>query len=181
MATKTMANKKPKAKEKKSELIDMESALVRSALFTLKEIKMKDDFGWRIKLILKTKLEHTYREYFVKFSVNEEPFEMRIEDLERKKQQVQDDAQMALDDGMSDSARNKQIQNIDKEIEDVKAELESMLSGCPTIEFDGVIEELKYKYGETHIIMWFPSDSLKELNEHRKMLAHHYKIELIRE
>lgn len=177
MAKKTSA----KTKEKKSELIDMESATVIPSLFELKEIKMKDDMAWRLKLVLKTKLSHTWREYFVKFSVNERPFEMRIEDLERKKQQVQDEVQMALDDGTPASARNKQLKNIDEEIENVKAELESMLADCPSIEFDGMIEELKYKHGETHIIMWFPSESLKELNQYRAQLSHHYKIELIRE
>lgn len=180
MATKTSA-KKP-TKEKKSELIDMESAIIIPALFELKEIKMKDDYQWRVKLILKTKLNHTYREYFVKFSINERPYEMRIEDLEVKKQKVQDDIQMALDDGTPASARNKQIANIDKEIEEVKKELEDLLECSPSIEFDGMIEELKYKDGnETHIIMWFPADSLKELNQFRAQLSRHYKIELIRE
>lgn len=167
-------------KKTKPDLIEDDAIIKQVALFELKKIEMKDDYEWRIKLVLKTRLNHTYREYKVKLSVNERPFEMRIEDLEKKKRQVEDDAQLAMDDGMPSSARKTHLKNIDKEIVEVKAELEQMLRDLPELEFEGVIEELKYKNGDTVISMFFPSAVLADLNQQRFLLKH-YKIELIRE
>lgn len=176
MGTKTSEKKKVN----KPELIDDAEPIKQVSLFELKKIEMKDDYEWRLKLVLKTRLNHTFREYKVKLSVNERPFEMRIEDLEKKKRQIQDDAQLAIDDGMPSSARNKHLKNIDNEIDEVRAELAQMLRDLPELEFEGVIEELKYKHGDTVISMFFPSAVLADLNQQRYLLKH-YKIELIRE
>ena len=169
-----------KKKATKPELIDDVEPIKQVSLFELKKIEMKDDYEWRLKLVLKTRLNHTFREYKVKLSVNERPFEMRIEDLEKKKRQIEDDAQLAIDDGMPSSARKTHLKNIDKEITEVKAELEQMLRDLQVLEFEGIIEELKYKHGDTVISMFFPSSILADLNQQRYLLKH-YKIELIRE
>lgn len=173
MPTKT-SKKKAGAKPVK-ELIDMDTAIIATAVFDLKKIEMKDDLAWRIKLELKTKLSHTYREYDVKFSVNEEPFNIRIADLERKRSEVESENQLFGD------AKKTQLKNIDDEIKEVERELEDMQADCPDIEFAGTIEELKYKDGNTIIVMLFPASSLTEMNDKRRQLSHDYKIELIRE
>jgi len=170
----------PTKTSKKADLID-ESAIIATTTFELKKFEMKgDDLQWRMKLELKTRLNHTFREYNVRFSVNEKPFEIRIEDLERRKQMIQDEVQMAIDDGSPASNRKQQIKNIDLEIDQVRAELEQMIADLPVMSFDGVIEKLEYKYGDTVVTMMFPSEALAELNTQRGMLPH-YKIELIRE
>jgi hypothetical protein len=168
----------PKTNSKKvtkQDLVDIELSIIATALFSLKKIEMKDDLAWRIKLELKTKLDHSFREYKARFSVNEAPFEMRIEDLEKKKYEVETEEQLFPDQ------KKTQLKNIDSEIKEVERELEDMREMCPDIEFDGTIEELKYKDGNTIIVMIFPSLSLAEINEKRRELANHYKIELIRE
>lgn len=172
MVTNNKKGKKVPAEKK--ELLDTDTAIVATAVFDLKKIEMKDDLQWRIKLELKTKLSHSYREYDVKLSVNEEPFNVRIKDLERKASEVESEAQLF------DGNKKTQLKNIDDEIKEVEQELKDMQSECPDIEFAGTIEELKYKDGNTIISMMFPASTLSELNDKRRELGH-YKIELIRE
>lgn len=175
MAT-TKEKKGKKGSAEKKELIDMDTAIIHTAVFELKKIEMKDDLAWRIKLELKTRLDQSSREYGVKFSVNEEPFELRIKDLERKRSEVESENQLFGD------AKKTQLKNIDEEIKEVEQELKDTQDNCPDIEFEkGTIEELKYKDGNTIIVMLFPASSLKELNDKRRELANIYKIELIRE
>ncbi len=161
-------------KEVKKDLIESDLSLVATAVFDLKKIEMKDDLQWRIKLELKTRLSQSFREYSVKLSVNEEPFNVRINDLERKRQEVASSAELF------EEGKKTQLKNIDQEIKEVGLELKEMQENCPLIEFAGTIEELKYKDGNTIISMMFPASSVQELNEKRHDLAH-YKIELLRE
>lgn len=161
-------------KAPKAELLDTDSAIIATAVFELKKIEMKNDLAWRIKLELKTRLSQSFREYDVKFSVNEEPFNLRIADLERKRSEVESENQLFGEN------KKTQLKNIESEIKEVEQELKDMQENCPDIEFSGTIEELKYKDGNTIITMLFPASSLTELNDKRRDLAH-YKIELIRE
>lgn len=165
-----------KGASEKKDLLDLDTAIVHTAVFELKKIEMKDDLAWRIKLELKTRLDQSSRKYGVKFSVNEEPFELRIKDLERKKNEVESEAQLF------DGNKKTQLKNIGDEIKEVERELEDMKEMCPVIEFEeGTIEELKYKDGNTIIVMLFPASSLAELNDKRRELSNHYKVELTRE
>lgn len=172
MVTKTKAGKK--GAEEKKDLLDTDTAIVATAVFDLKKIEMKDDLAWRIKLELKTRLSQSFREYDVKFSINEEPFNVRIADLERKRSEVESESQLF------DGNKKTQLKNIDDEIKEVENELKEMQENNPDIEFAGTIEELKYKDGNTIIVMLFPASSLAELNDKRRELGH-YKVELIRE
>lgn len=169
-----MPTGKKKAGEN-TDLIDLEASTVATAVFELKKIEMKDDLAWRIKLELKTKLDHSFREYNVKFSVNEQPFNLRIADLERKRSEVESEDQLFGDQ------KKTQLKNIDSEVKEVEQELKEMQEMCPDIEFEGTIEELKYKDGNTIIVMLFPATSLAEMNDKRRQLAEYYKIELNRE
>jgi len=159
--------------EVKKDLID-DMSIVATTVFDLKKIEMKDDLQWRIKLELKTQLPQSFREYTLKFSLNEEPFNVRINDLERRKQEIESSAELF------EEGKNTQVKNIDAEIKEIEGEIEDMRVNCPDIEFTGTIEELKYKDGNTIIVVLFPSPSVQELNEKRRDLQH-YKIELIRE
>lgn len=159
----------------KKELLNLdESRIIATTVFELKKFEMKDDMQWRMKLLLKTSLPQSFREYKVKLSLNEQPFNVRIADLERKRSEVETEETLFPDQ------RKKQCQNIDLEIKEVEKELADTKANAPEIEFQGTIEELKYKEGDTLVMLQFPSVSLKELNDNRMTLKH-YKIELIRE
>lgn len=160
-----------------TELLDLEETIVSTTTFKLKKIEMKDDLEWRIKLELNTKLSQTFREYDVRFSVNETPFKLRIEGLERKIESIESDRQDSLPMGVG--TKKDHIKQIHNEIKDIEQELKDMENDCPPIDFKGTIEELKYKDGGTFISMLFPGSIVNELNE-KKFLLVHYKIELIR-
>lgn len=164
------ATKKGKAKE----LLDTENMtdVVATSVFILKKFEMKEDMVWRMKLQLKTQLPQSFREYKVKLSLNEEPYNVRIADLERKRGEVEGENQLF--------EKKTQLKNIDQEIKEVEKELEEALSNAPEIEFAGTIEELKYKDGDTIIVIMFPALTITELNANRHVLKD-YKIELIRE
>jgi DNA repair exonuclease SbcCD ATPase subunit len=107
--------------------------------------------------------------------VNEEPFENRIADLERKEEELKSEKQLL------EQVQKEQLAGIKDEIKEVESELAEMTELCPTIEFDGTIEELKYKDGNTIVILMFPYSTLDYINEKRLLLSEHYKIDLIRE
>jgi DNA repair exonuclease SbcCD ATPase subunit len=164
-----------KTKAKKKEILNTEENIIKTCTFDLKKIEMKDDFIWRMKLELKTRLSQSFREYSVRLSVNEEPFENRIADLERKEEELKSEKQLL------EQVQKEQLAGIKDEIKEVESELAEMTDLCPTIEFDGTIEELKYKDGNTIVVLMFPYSTLNEINEKRLLLSDHYKIDLIRE
>jgi len=171
MLTKTNKNKKPKAPVK--ELLDLSEKIVVESVFKLKEIKMKDDFIWRMKVELLTRLSQSFREYDVKLSANEKPFLTKIEDLNRRKADIESENQLF------EGNKKAQIKEIENEITECEEELEEMKRMCQVIEFKGTIEELKYKDGNTIVVMMFPSEVLAELDSNKTMFRN-YKVELIR-
>lgn len=148
---------------------------VATSVFLLEELKMKKDFIWRMKLKMKTVLPQSYREYDVKLSLNEEPYNIRIADLEKKRYEVETDAQEEMF-----GAKKTQLKNIDQEIKEVEKELEQALKDSPVVEFNATIEELKYKDADTFIVLQIPANTVKEINDNKYILKS-YKIELIRE
>lgn len=159
-----------KAVEKEESL-----GFVATSVFLLEELKMKKDFIWRMKLKMKTVLPQSYREYDVKLSLNEEPFNLRIEDLEKRRYEVETDNQGDMFEG-----KKTQLKNIDLEIKEVRKELETALKESAIIEFKATIEELKYKDADTIIVLQIPASTVKEINDSKYVLKT-YKVELIRE
>lgn len=151
-----------------------ELAIKHESVFLLENITLKKDTIWRMKLTLKKLLPQSYREYFVRLSVNEAPFEMRIEDLKRKRLEVESENQLFGDQ------KKRQLSNIDDEIKEVEKELSDMVKSLPVIEFDATIEALAYKDSDTVLVLMIPSASIDELNTNRSQFSH-YKIELIQE
>lgn len=169
--------KKTSVKRKELLVIDDET-VVATALFKFKKLFMDESLVWALQLELRTTLPQSYREYDFKFSLNEDPYKMRIKDLEKRKEDIKADSQGDL--FPSDGARRTQIKNIEKDIEDTKDELKEALESTPVIEFDGVIDKLEYKNGETIVTFSVPANSVSELNTNRSIFTN-YKLELIRE
>lgn len=168
-----------KTSTKRKELLQLEDRTVfGSAVFTFKKLMLNENLRWSLNLVLKTTLPESFREYTFKFSLNENPYTMRISDLERRIAEINADVQGDL--FPSDGARRTQIKNIEKDIEDTKDELKEALESTPVIEFDGVIDKLEYKNGETIVTFSVPANSVSELNTNRSIFTN-YKLELIRE
>lgn len=158
---------KPQAQEK-------EPVSLYESVFLLDSLTMKKDFAWYLKLTLKIVLPQSFREYKVKMSVNEKPYESRIADLEREIAKIEEESTLFPD------GKPKQVANIKKQIKSVQEELKDMQETCPEFEFAGIIEALQYKIGDTQIILRIPADVVNDINAHR-LLLDNYKIELIRE
>ena len=169
--------KKTSVKRKELLVIDDET-VVATALFKFKKLFMDESLVWALQLELRTTLPQSYREYSFKFSLNEEPFIMRIKDLQKRQDEIRADAQGDL--FPSEGAKKTQLKNIDAEIEEVRSELETLLEETPVIEFEGVINKLEYKNGNTIIVFSVPANSVKELNDNRSIYKN-YKLELIRD
>lgn len=168
-----------KVTSKKKELLNLDDINVTaSSVFKFKKLFLNEDLKWSLQLVLRTTLPESFREYTFKFSLNTEPHEMRIKDLERRMAEVKADKQGDL--FPSEGARKTQLKNIEAEIEEVQEELAEDLKSTPEIEFDGIIDKLEYKDGNTIIVFSVPATSIKELNDNRSIYKN-YKLELIRE
>lgn len=185
MTTKTKKTAFPKQKEgvalgvlaqrEPEELIDMSEPIKVEATFTLKEIKMKmDDLAWRIKFALNKRLDSTFREYDVRLSVNTDPYDDDISLIERKIEEVESESHLFGDEKV------EKVRYLRGQILDIKDKLGEVVDKCETMEFKGIIEELKYKDARTtQVVMIIPAEAVETLNEQRVNMEH-YKIELIR-
>ena len=172
--------KDSKSEERRKEIQKKgDQEVISTSIFEFKELKLKDDLCWYLKLLLKTKLPQAYREYTMKISLNEEPFKMRIQDLEKKKEEIKADKQSEL--FPSESAKKVQLKNIDEEIKNVEKELEEALEQSSVIEFEASLEKLEYKDGDTLIVTYIPYEVVEPINKIKSDLTRHYKIELLRE
>lgn len=158
----------------KKEKTTTEPVALYESIFLLNSLTMKKDFAWYLSITLKITLPQSFREYTVKMSVNEKPYEGRIQDLEREISNLESESTLFPD------GSKKQIANIKKQIKSVEQELADMRETCPEFEFAGIIEALAYKVGDTQITIRIPADVVNKINEHR-LLLDNYKVELIRE
>jgi uncharacterized protein (UPF0335 family) len=163
----------------KKELLNVDENIVASAIIKFKELKLKNDLCWYLSLVFRANLPQSFREYKLKFSLNDKPFLTRIEDLNRKKDDVKNDVQQDL--FPSEGAKKTQLKNIDKEIEDVEAELKEMRDETPEFEFDATVEKLEYKDGDTIVNFIIDSGMVSQINDVKFLLDRHYKVDLIRE
>ena len=172
--------KDSKSEERRKEIQKKgDQEIIATSIFQFKELKLKDDLCWYLKLLLKIRLPQAYREYTVKISLNEAPFEMRIQDLEKKKEEIKADKQSEL--FPSESAKKVQLKNIDEEIKNIQEELKEALEQSSVIEFEGSLEKLEYKDSDTLIVTYIPYEVVEPINKIKSDLTRHYKIELIRE
>lgn len=155
-----------------------EGTVMDTALFKFKKLFLSEDLRWSIHLVLKTTLPESFREYTFKFSLNEEPYQVRIDDLKKRKEEIKADVQGDL--FPSEGAKKSQLKAIDSEIEDIVKELKDSLESTPEISFGGAIDKLEYKDGDTVIVFSVPASSVQDINNNRSILQH-YKLELIRE
>jgi len=161
-------------KQKTTERLNLDDKIIATSVFLFESLKMDKTLSWDLKIRVQTRLSQSFREYTVKLSLNEEPFRMRISDLEKSRQQVESENQLF------EGQRKTQLKNIDTEIKEIEKELEEAKENTEEIEFAGVINKLEYKDSDTILNMWIPKDIANKFNDVSNVLKN-YKIELIRE
>lgn len=158
----------------KKELLDINASIVATSVFLFDTMKLDKFLEWTLKVTLKTQLPQSFRDYTVKLSLNEEPYKMKIEDLEKRMTDIESENQLF------EGNKKQQIKDIKEEIKEIEAELKQDLENTPEIEFNGIIQKLEYKNGDTIVTLWIPADTANEINKVRGILKT-YKIDLIRE
>ncbi len=148
-----------------------EGEVIASSPFVVEQLVMKKDLWWRLKLTLKTSLPETFRNYSLRLSLNEEPYNVRIEDVRKQQEKVQDEEQLFGD------AKKKQLKNFDERVKEIEKEMKEAKANAPEIEFEATVESLAYKDGDTVVILSVPSSCVQAINEHRVNLRH-YKVDL---
>ena len=147
----------------KKDLIDdeMKVGLIESEL-DIEELKMKKN-RWTIKMWVDHALKRSFHTYKILLTLNEEPYEQRIEDLEQQ-----------LNDSLFAEETTTKA-SVTKNIKKVRQELKERKKECFDIKFVITLEELKYKDQGTSILARIPDDVIEELN-HQKSRYSYYKV-----
>ena len=170
-----------KTSRKVSSLLNVDEAsnVVATSIFDFKKLLLDSkSMEWTLTVLFRERLSHSYREYDFKFSLNDEPFNMKISDFEKRREELKNNKQGDL--FPEEGAIKQQLKNIERDIDEVKAELEQALNDIEVFEFAGVVQKLEYKHGDTLLVFSVPSDMVEKINRN-KSVFNQYKIELIRE
>ena len=126
---------------------------------------------WVLKLNINQILDRSFYEYNVKLSVNEEPFNRRIDNCENKLEELRTEAHLP---NMDDKSQMKELENTIKKI---KQELATLIKTTDVIEFFCKVMSIKYNGVVTVVEINVPADTIQLLNKNRFSFGQ-YKIEL---
>lgn len=150
------------------EVDDMTLAIV--AKFSIVEIRMKNDWRWKVKMLVHEILPKTHHDYRVKLEFDDEPYLKTIEQLEK------DAADLARERSLFPDVDKRSIKDIDSRIKKEKEQMEKMRNECPNIEFVTQTEEIKYKDGDTALIFKVLDTVIQPLNEQKYRLSEYRAV-----
>lgn len=153
------------AKKEKKELLNTDDvSLAIIAKFSIVEIKMRNDWRWKVKMHVHQILPKTHHDYAIKLEFDDRPYLKTIEQLEREIKDVEVTPSLLPD------IDARSIREIDKRISDTKKEMAEKKAECPTIEFVTQTEEMKYKDGDTSLLFKVLDTVIEPLNEQKHRL-----------
>lgn len=162
-----------KAKKKKptKELLDTSNvSLAIVAKFSIVEIKMKDDWRWKVKMLVHEILPKTHHDYAVKLEFDETPYQQTIKQLQRDLEDIDNKPTLLPD--MDKKARKELEQRLKKANED----MERMRHDCVDIEFVAQSEEIKWKDGDTALLFRVLDTVIQPLNEQKFRLTEYRAV-----
>lgn len=162
------------AKEILEQTEQEQSELVISSLFSFEQLQLNKGAGWTLKLSLKTSLPETLREYKLRLSLNELPFEKEIESLKQRQISIQNEPQLF------EGNQKQAIRDINDQIRTVENDIKNAREIYEEIEFHSIINSVTYKDRDTVVVLSIPADTVEALNKHRNDFVN-YKVELIRD
>lgn len=171
MAKKIIKSKKIKKEilPKVEELDEVSLAIV--AKFSIVEIKMKNDWRWKVKMLVHETLPKAYRDYAIKLEFDDRPFLKTIEQLEKEVKEISRNPSLLPD------VDHKSMKQIDDKIASTKKEMYDLQRECPDIEFVTQSEEIKYKDGDTALLFKVLDSVIQPLNE-KKFRLNDYRAVL---
>lgn len=161
---------KKTTKKSKKELLPTieevkEMSLAITAKFSIVEIKMKNDWRWKVKMLVHETLPKAYHDYAIKLEFDDRPFIKSIEQYEKEAKDVSDNPTLLPD------VDRKSIRQLDEKIAQVKKDMNKLKAECTDIEFVTQSEEIKYKDGDTALLFKVLDTVIQPLNEKKYRLG----------
>ena len=139
--------------------------------FMLDTLQLKNAFYWLAKLKVKQILPKSYHEYNVKMIFNEAPYLERISRFEEKLNLGKQNRKLFK------KMEQEDIDDVKDQIKDEQRDMAEKKRQCPTIDFSGKVEQIKYAGAETVMTMNIPDSAIDPLNKSKTMFQY-YKIQL---
>ena len=161
----------PKNKKELLSKEDIENvSLAIIAKFSIVEIKMKNDWRWKVKMLVHEILPKTHHDYSIKLEFDDRPYLQTIEQLEKEASDLGRNPTLLPD------VDSKSLRQIDERIESTRNEMKKLREDCSTIEFVTQTEEIKYKDGDTALIFKVLDNVIQPLNEQKFRLSEYRAV-----
>lgn len=161
--------KKINKKAKKALLPEVEElaniSLAITAKFSIVEIKMKNDWRWKVKMLVHETLPKAYHDYAIKLEFDDSPYLKSIAQYEKEITDAESNPTLLPD------IDRKSIARLQEKIADVRKEMKKMEAECTDIEFVTQSEEIKYKDGDTALLFKVLDTVIQPLNEKKYRLG----------
>lgn len=108
------------------------------AAFELEHLQLKKDRYWRFRVLVQAPVPLMYRHLVVTLSLNETPYAERIADVELREREIK------AENSLFAAEKKKELKQCEKQIEDIKKELELAKESYPSQAFEASVEEMKY-------------------------------------
>lgn len=169
--------KKGKAKIVKNtkipkELLNLEEAdpLAVTAKFSISEIKMKNDWRWKVKMLVHAILPDTHHDYNIKLEFDDAPFLKTLQQLEA------DVVDLLKNPTLLPDVDRKSLRDLENRIAKTQEEMDKLAAACTDIEFVAQSEEIKYADGDTSLLFKILDSVIGPLNEQKYRLVEYRAI-----
>lgn len=160
-----MATKKTK-KDLLPKLEDIKDVSIAiTAKFSIVEIKMKNDWRWKVKMLVHSMLPETHRDYAIKLEFDDAPFLRSIEQFEKEIESIKSEPTLLPD------VDRKSIKVLNEKIDSTRKEMKKLQDECTTIEFVTQTEEIKYQNNDTALLFKVLDTVVEPLNEKKYRLG----------
>lgn len=158
-----------KATKTKKELLPAVEDLGKVSLgvstrFSVVEIKMKNDWRWKIKMLAHKVLPTLYGDYAVKLEFDDEPFLKAIEQYEKEIREL--DTNPTLYPDMD----KRSLKKLDEKILNTRKEMAKLKAECDDIEFVAQTEGITYSGNDTCFVFKVLDTLIEQLNEKKYKL-----------
>jgi len=165
-----MAKDKKQPKKESKELLDTDVSLAIVAKFSIIEIKMKNDWRWKIKMLVHEILPKTHHDYAVKLEFDDRPYLKTIEQLEKEASDLGSHPTLLPD------VDKRSMKELDQRIKKAKEDMDNMRRACSDIEFVVQTEEIKWKDGDTALVFKVLDTVIQPLNEQKFRLTEYRAV-----
>lgn len=156
----------------KKELLDLNEndPLAMVVKFHIAEISMKNDWRWKIKMVIHESLPDTFRDYKIKLEFDDKPF---LENIDSLKESID---KIKTSPSMFEDIDKKEIKNLNARIDEINKEMINLKRECDDIEFIPSTEEVKWKDRDTHFLFNVLDSLIDPLNTQKYRLNNYRAI-----